>query len=383
MSAARNIVVCLDGTNNSPADARTHVQRLYRLIEKSPNQLTYYQPGVGTLEPIGVLGPVRRRLLMGLDSASGWMLQRHVCAAYKFLSDAYREGDRLYLFGFSRGAYSVRVLAGMLNTVGLLQPGMHEMVPFAWQAYASMPALPRRADTIPPRQQQALRDYFRRIRSFRKSYSRRVPVHFLGLWDTVSSVGLPWLPRVYSHTASNPSVATVRQAMALDERRGNFVQNLWTRTPPPGQDVREVWFAGGHGDVGGGYPTGGRELELARIPLAWMLREAEAAGLLSDPRARAEVGLPDLDDDAALRRFALAPRHDEIRRWLWQLSERLPIPRWLQTADGRWQRRWQPHRERARTLREGALVHESVYLRRDSDPNYRPVNLRADALRVR
>lgn len=383
MAAPRNIVVCLDGTNNSPADAHTHVQRLYRLIEKSSAQLTYYQPGVGTLEPIGVLGPLRRRVLMGLDSGSGWMLQRHVSAAYEFLSDVYREGDRLYLFGFSRGAYSVRVLAGMLATVGLLHPGMREMVAFAWQAYDSLPAFPSRADAASPRRQQALRDYFRRTRGFRKSYSRRVPVHFLGLWDTVSSVGLPWLPRVYSHTASNPIVATVRHAVALDEHRGNFVQNLWTPTPSPRQDVREVWFAGGHGDVGGGYPTGGRDVELARIPLAWMLREAEAAGLLTDAKAYAEAGLPDLSDDEAMQRFASAPRHDEIHHWLWQLSERLPIPRWSQGADGRWERHWRPHRARARTLRPGALVHESVYQRLRLFSAYRPSNLRDDVVPVR
>lgn len=377
MTAPRNIVVCLDGTNNSPAAARTNVQRLYRMIEKGPQQVAYYQPGVGTLEPIGAMGSLRRRALMLQDSASGWMLQRHVCAAYEFLSDVYRDGDRVYIFGFSRGAYSARVLAAMLNTVGLLHAGMHEMVAFAWRTYTRLPPFGAWRSS-PARRQRAMSDYFRRMHGFRKSYSRPVPVHFLGLWDTVSSVGPPWLPRVYSHTANNRGVATVRHAVALDERRGKFVQNLWSTTPHRHQDVRELWFAGSHGDVGGGYANG-RHGELARIPLAWMLREAEAAGLRIEPVARKDAALPDLNDVAQWRKHAQAPTHDELSHWYWRLLEWLPIPFSSQDAKGEWTRRWRPHRSRPRTLRAGALVHESVYERMRLDGAYRPVNLRDDA----
>ncbi len=369
MDDARNLVICIDGTKNEPADARTNVQRLFRLLDKEPaRQVVYYQPGVGTLDPIGVLGTLSRAGLRLLDAMTAWMMQRHVRAAYRFLSDHYRPGDRIFLFGFSRGAYAVRVLAGMLSTVGLLHAGMEEMYPFAWKLYASYK--PRRASTRAERERQARE--LRRFHRFQSTYGRQVNVHFVGVWDTVSSVGNPWRPKVFNRTSVNGRVSTIRHAMALDERRILFLQNLWGAAKR-GQDVRQVWFPGVHADVGGGYRSG-TDSELAKIPFAWMLREARQAGLRVDQRA---VGTARLASAAAqVRRYALAPIHDELAAHrTWRLLERLPIPRRTRQGNQWGALSYQPHHGRRRDLLDGALVHYSVFERMLGDADYQPTNL--------
>jgi uncharacterized protein (DUF2235 family) len=227
----RNIVVCLDGTNNKYNAANTNVVKLYGLLDRTADdQLAYYQPGIGTMLPVGVWGTVRRWLAAQLDLAIAFLLEDHVCAAYRFLMRYYQDGDRIFIFGFSRGAYEARVLAAMLFKTGLLGKGNEEMIPFAWEIFG---------------RKYGDKTYL----GFRRTFSRTVQVHFLGLWDTVSSVGWAWNPTHFQFTADNPAVRTVRHAMALDERRTYFVQNLWTSKTEPGLDSRQVWFPGVHCDV--------------------------------------------------------------------------------------------------------------------------------------
>jgi uncharacterized protein (DUF2235 family) len=206
---------------------------------------------------------------------------------------------------------------------------------------------------------------------FKRIFSRKVKVRFLGLWDTVSAIGPPWRPKNFPYTARNPDVQIVRQALALDERRVMYVQNLW-QEEARGQSVRQVWFPGVHSDVGGGYPAGRDGLSF--IPLAWMLDEAKQAGLLIDVREEAKLlepgGLP-----AAVRRFSSAPPNESMS-WAWRLLEYLPVPRWVSDAQGRFVRVWRLHRERARNVRPGAYVHESVHARMEEEPlAYHPQNL--------
>ena len=370
-------VLCLDGTNNYPAGGYTNVQRLFRTLQRNEAQLTYYQPGVGTLQPDSVTSSIAKRALMVVDAMSAIYLERHVCAAYRYLMRNWREGDEIFLFGFSRGAFAVRVLAGMLARVGLLHDGFDEMVAFAWKAYL---APWDSSDGDEPGNR------------FRRHYCRFVPgIRFIGLFDSVSAVGLPWLPRRFAYTFDNPRVATVRQALALDERRVMFVQNRWSDRPRERDgattDVEQVWFAGNHSDVGGGY--GQSEAGLSLIPLAWMMREAQAAGVQFKPKvSKAIFPLEPRPGESHLqaltRVYAGAQQHDELelRRWWWAL-EYLPVPRMRRRDDEHWQRTWLLNRGAARSPHHDVpmRVHRSVELR--AAGIYRPqVQIQADAVYV-
>jgi len=353
-------VLCLDGTNNFPNGGYTNIQRLFRMLKRDQEQLTYYQPGVGTLEPGSVTSGLAKRTLMLIDSMSAIFIERHVCAAYRYLMSHWQEGDELCLFGFSRGAFAARVLAGMLARVGLLHRDFDEMVAFAWKAYL--------APWVDGAEDSGAR--------FRRHYGRYIPeIRFIGLFDSVSAVGLPWLPRRFAYTFDNPRVRTVRQALALDERRVMFVQNRWTDKPRNGTDVAQVWFAGNHSDIGGGY--GESEAGLSLITLAWMKREADAAGIQFKPMVSKEP-FGDIDNGPELigalsEAHKAAPLHDELllRRWWW-IVEGIPVPRLRRDSVGKWRREWHINLGRPRTLPTDipARVHLSV--KRRMHDGYQP-----------
>src|SRR5207248_2388795 len=144
--------------------------------------------------------------------------------------------------------------------------------------------------------------------------------HFLGLWDTVSSAGWMWNPSHFQYTKDNPIVNVVRHAVAIDERRAYFPQNLWTSTPPAGQDVVQLWFAGVHCDVGGGYvePQAG----LSKIALKWMVEEAESHGLQTLPAAKNTV-IPVSDTTAYVAPNPEAMQHESLKG-LWRILEWIP-----------------------------------------------------------
>jgi uncharacterized protein (DUF2235 family) len=283
----------------------------------------------------------------------------------------YAEGDSLYLFGFSRGAYAVRVLAGMLSKMGLLRRGLDEMVRFAWDTYSLI-----------GNKEQAL--------EFRNAYGRYVPrIQFLGLFDTVSAVGSPWKPRRFERTFSNHTVRTVRHALALDEHRVMFVPNLWKQISEPdadldeqraepraATDVRQVWFAGVHADIGGGYAED--EAELSLIPLAWMTREAMTSGLTFRPRITQNVLDPNntglgIQAENVGARCAPSKAHDELAAYAyWRAMESLPIPRWKPDERGDWIRSWERHCARPRHVSPNSLVHASVQHLRIGADAYRP-----------
>jgi len=347
----RNIVVCLDGTNNKYAMINTNVVSLYALLDRTADdQLAYYQPGIGTMLPAAVWGKIRKWIVARLDLAIAWFLEDHVCAAYRFLMRYYVEGDRIYIFGFSRGAYEARVLAAMLFKTGLLGKGNEELIPFAWDIFGR-----KYGDTT--------------YRGFRDTFGRAVKIHFLGLWDTVSSVGWAWNPKHFQFTADNPAVETVRHAVALDERRTYFVQNLWKPKPTSKVNLLQVWFPGVHCDVGGGYPEA--EAGLSKVTLRWMVREAEANGLKFDAQAKA-AALPAQAAGAAATTDVLPMKHESLKR-LWWIPEL--IPRRIKDPDGILPPRWVIPLGHARVLHAGASIHSSVFERQKKDPTYVPSNI--------
>jgi uncharacterized protein (DUF2235 family) len=291
----KNIVICSDGTGNSWGEQVSNVSHLVQSIELSGSarQVAFYDQGIGT-DPrhvnevkgykdkereqrcgLTVLEPPWRARWMpppiarvaGL--AVGYGLRRNVKELYAALAECYEDGDSIYLFGFSRGAFTVRVLAGLIFRCGLLPkdaPNFDTTFAKAYELYTPH-----------------LQDFDAVGRFKRDEHVREPCVHFLGLWDTVKSYGGIW-PQSLPHLRHNPIVCQVRHALALDERRSWFLPTSWggidsdRRMDDPRyqkQTIVEIWFRGCHSDVGGGYGDD----SAARIPLRWMLIEAATAGL--------------------------------------------------------------------------------------------------------
>lgn len=347
----RNIILCLDGTNNEYAATNTNVVKLYAILDRARNdQLAYYQPGIGTFSPPGVWGKVKKWIVTRLDLATAWLLEDHVTDAYRFLMRYYQEGDQIFIFGFSRGSYTARAVAAMLYKAGLLTQGNEELLPFAW-------------DIFKKKEDVAI------YRGFRKTFSREVKVHFLGLWDTVSSVGWAWHPQYLQFTANNPIVETVCHAVALDERRSYFVQNLWGHDPDLPTHVEQMWFAGVHCDVGGGYVE--PEAGLSKITLGWMIDHAETAGLFFNPQARAEV-LPAQDTPAQSAARPDAQIHESLQGFWWIVEF---LPKRTKDPAANFAVRWMIHAGRSRYVSADAKIHPSVLRRRELVPAYWPANL--------
>jgi uncharacterized protein (DUF2235 family) len=355
----RNLVICFDGTNNEFGIENTNVVRLVQALDRdSPAQQLYYDPGVGTL-PRPEKTRLGERLSRVPGLAFGAGLVRNVEEAYAWLMDNWERGDRVFIFGFSRGAYTARVLAGMLHLLGLLPRGNQNMLPYAMELFRAV-----RSDRD---------DYWRLCDQFRWTFSRpafdgddqrHFLVHFLGVWDTVSSVGWVWNPTTYKFTRRNPSIGIIRHALALDERRWFYRQNQMEKDGA--QDFEEMWFAGVHSDVGGGYKEadGG----LWRVPFEWMFGEATAAGLTLDPQRVAQVlaRTPPPDHPWA------EPKHESLEGGWW-IAEYVPKLRWSPRTR---RRRVRIGRGRRRFVPKGSRIHESVLLRiRRHDLGYAPPNL--------
>ena len=359
----KTIVILLDGTSNAITDKRTNILRLYGCLRKSAGQVVYYDPGVGT---IGAQGVWSRRVQAASEVwglATGMGIDDNVKEAYRFLVETYDDGkatdtgrDRICIFGFSRGAYTARMLAGFIHAVGLLDKRNLNLLDYAWRAYKRIGETNEKADFAEVRLYERILD------------PDRPPIHLLGLFDTVSSVIEPGpgiVPRLRHHafTAKNPSVAHVRHAVALDERRRMFEPVLWPagnnhwpkRFQPDSavpQDVREVWFTGCHGDIGGGQPEAASSL--AKIPLLWMIEQTKALQLdyITQTVNRLVRGAHDGQPYVAPNAFA--PINESMTA-AWKVLEYLPLPtenEGLKLTRGR-----------RRRLPDAALVHASVVAR--------------------
>ncbi|KAI6128787.1 hypothetical protein EV401DRAFT_840498 [Pisolithus croceorrhizus] len=305
----RTLVLCFDGTAAQFDSDNTNVVKLFSLLRKDEmdKQRCYYQPGIGTYFEPGVVSPLFSWGAKLLDEAIAWYLDEHVMDGYKFLMSNYRTGDKICLFGFSRGAYTARALAGMLAKVGLLPHDNLQSVTFAYKYY-----------------KQQDKNGIALAKQFKEEFCQDVDVEFVGVWDTVQSTGILF-SRSLPFTDSNTFVTTFRHALSLDEHRAKFRPNLYhrpvkkektslaqkaksgvtrvfnflrgehhtssdnpaensTSEPGPEQfassetDVLEVWFSGCHSDVGGGNVKNDEKISLAQIPLRWMIEQVVASG---------------------------------------------------------------------------------------------------------
>lgn len=285
----RQLVICCDGTGNiwKPGPAKTNVAKLFAVLEKSPRQVAYYDPGVGTPDGTvsdddgGIFSLDTWRRLGGL--AWGHGVWRNVAEGYTFLLRNYRDGDQIFLFGFSRGAFTVRAISGLVHLFGLLRAEHENLLPALLRVYRG-PA----ADERQKAERQKAADEFRQ--QFAARYpgtGNVVPIHFIGCWDTVESVGLGQF--LGAAITSDPQVKAtfrhVRHALALDELRWPFIPRRYL--PPKDAtenscSYRQVWFRGAHSDVGGGYRD---DAGLSNITWHWLVREACALGLHLEPGA--------------------------------------------------------------------------------------------------
>lgn len=355
----RNLVVCCDGTANQVVSGdNTNVVRLCAVAIKEPaRQILYYGPGLGTMEADGALTWWQRGWTKLAGLASGYAIARDIRNAYSFLMAHYQPGDRLFLFGFSRGAYTARAVASLLRLYGLLRVGNESLVPYIVRELLHVDSLfLRLVDGISfgrwKLNEQNVKAKFGKADEVRAIFATRpCKPDFVGVWDTVSSVGLISPTRI-PYTARNSDIAVGRQALALDERRVFFNRNLWQFNPldpaPGPHDIKEVWFAGVHCDIGGGYPE--KESGLAKLAFAWMAREAIAHGLLVDQAAldrmlaAGPAGQSAPDPNARM--------HNSMNG-IWPVVECLPVPRGLHGA-------FRINFFRRRVVPDGALIHASV-----------------------
>ncbi|MGA7156164.1 MAG: DUF2235 domain-containing protein [Acidobacteriaceae bacterium] len=373
----RNIVICCDGTGNEYCDANSNVVKLYHAMEQSAQQVVYYHPGVGTMGAQQSLTAAGKTWTKWLGLGFGYGLSENIADAYGFLMQNYQPEDRVFVFGFSRGAYTARALCGLLEMCGLVRPGNEGQIPYALRLFKRQRG---RFDAV-----RGVPSKFYIAKGFKATFSVECNPYFAGLWDTVSSVGwfldLSGLKKgSMPHTTKLDQVNVVRHAVLLDERRSFFRQNLVDAMDCPGdpkRDLKQVWFAGVHSDVGGSYPEA--EAGLANITLRWMLKEAEAAGLKLVPGQKWAL-LGGSLYHARARHTAML--HKSLHGPLWSLAEFWPkaVKRLLSAPCVKpavYKGSLRANLFRRRVVPEGATIHESVLKRKAALKEYTAPNLPA------
>ena len=289
----KNLIVCADGTGNKGGSTpSSNVYKVYKAINKHyqskahedthiDEQIVFYDNGVGT---------AKNKYLRMLGGAFGFGFEDNVCDLYRFLARYYEPGDRIYFFGFSRGASTVRACTGFISTCGLAKGQglrnreLDKLVDEAFDAYRVRLKEPEKAKTL------------------KESDSSHgdIDIHFVGIWDTVVALGFPKrtditgpvsavlnvlfglvekvADRIWPHSFYNfrltPQMKNAYQALAIDDERTAFWPFVW-REKETTEEVKQVWFAGMHSNVGGGYGRSGT----ASIPLHWMMVRAEENGI--------------------------------------------------------------------------------------------------------
>ncbi|KAF4623030.1 hypothetical protein D9613_002376 [Agrocybe pediades] len=370
----RNLVVNLDGTGNQFGDKNTNVVEMYSLLHKGKdsNQLSLYYSGIGTYaRPSWASFSYYKQVTYHkIDLAIAWEFEKTIMGAYSWLSDNYQDGDRIFLLGFSRGAFQVRALSAMIDKVGLLYKGNNPQIPFAYELYADPLSGLDQANAVgtsgknPQKMSKAER--------FKSAFCHKdVKVHFVGAWDTVSSIGLIRQKKLLPGTIDGMKhVCFFRHAMALDERRVKFLPEYaygGTTLPPRHSDqlaqdstehndyevkeatpqCLEVWFAGTHSDIGGGNVQN-EGMDRSRPPLRWMVHEAGALGLRMSPFTR------ELSSD----------EHIEIKEsltGLWRILEWFPFRR-LKFNGKTGSETSKPHCGAGRVVQLGQKIHASLTL---------------------
>lgn len=267
----KRIAIFADGTWNSPEKGETtNVLQMARAVQPVAGrrkQIAFYDWGVGT---------DRKKIAGGISGAG---IDKNIMDCYRFIVHNYDPGDKLYFFGFSRGAYTARSLAGFIRNCGLLRREHAERIPEAFRLYrlrtpGSIPDAPRSV-------------------KFRRKYAvaNITEIEFVGVWDTVGSLGIPvpfWgtlgeREFLFHDTEPSKIVQHARHAVSIDENREDFEPTLWSHKP--GLDLKQVWFAGVHSDIGGGYAERG----LSDCACQWMIEEAGKQGFRFEPHLTGEI----------------------------------------------------------------------------------------------
>jgi uncharacterized protein (DUF2235 family) len=320
---SKSIIFCADGTWDSPQND-TNVYKLFRAIPITSGQVAFYDDGVGSD------GTPIEKLAGG---AVGDGLFQKIKDGYTKIAHVYEQGDEIYIFGFSRGAFTARSLAGMIAVCGLPTANFDDnLVNTAFQAYRNKA------------QRAAL------LASLNNYSMFNAQIKMIGVWDTVGALGIPALfgkvdPILYGFldTSLHPNVLNAYQALAIDERRQEFPPTLWTPPSPPvaGQVLEQVWFSGVHCDVGGGYPETG----LSDITFSWMIGKAMSLGLQIDANVSTQYASLDA-------KFALDQIHES-----WNLLWLFP---------------------KSRTIPKNSTLSNSVAIRCEYGNSYQPENLTLD-----
>ncbi len=327
----KRIIICCDGTWNEPDKNPTNVVKLVRAIapvdRHGVHQVVFYDQGVGTH---GLTDKY-------LGGGFGMGVKKNILDAYRFLVHNYTPGDEIFCFGFSRGAYTARALCGMLNATGLIEKSQLSQLSDVYKYYRTRPEK-REAEKY--------------------QSNLRPEIKMIGVWDTVGALGAPtpilgrFTKRFISFfdTKLSPYIKNAYHALALDEQRGPFKPDLWTGSVKTGQTVEQVWFAGVHSDVGGGY----REQGLSDIALTWMLTNAEELGLEFDQAMlkNAHFFKPDIT----------TPIHNSYRTG-YKLLEKLRVKKHVRNIEGD-----------PKNPPINVSVHKSVDQKMSQDESYRPVN---------
>ncbi|ATX79029.1 Uncharacterized protein, PA2063/DUF2235 family [Mariprofundus aestuarium] len=285
----KNIVVFSDGTGQEGGKGNnTNVYRLFNMVEdRTPNQVAFYDRGLGT----------GWRKVTG--SGAGLGISKNIMECYEFIFDHYQAGDRIYLFGFSRGAYTVRSLSGFINLFGILPKSRPELIEEAYKIYKTKEC----------EEQKKKAEKF-----LSKHHNQYCEIEFIGVWDTVGALGVPikavdmavdWIPGLghsFHNTALSDNVKYGCHALSIDDERLTFHPTFWDERALKGhQKIEQVWFPGVHTDVGGGYEHDG----LSGITLEWMVKKATAQGLLIYPKHKVVIK-PDSTDWAHNSRAGMA-----------------------------------------------------------------------------
>ncbi|WP_423906443.1 DUF2235 domain-containing protein [Candidatus Spongiihabitans sp.] len=311
---SKNIVICYDGTGNEYGDNNTNVVKIFEHIVRDKEQIGFYDPGVGTFSSLG--RNFGKKVGAVLGKAFGAGLQQNIEDGYEYLMNRFEEGDKVFIFGFSRGAFTARKLAGMLHCFGVLQKGSKNLIPYVSKMY--------------------LKRNFDVCQKFKASFSHECKPHLIGVWDTVASLGY-FHGKKFSNQTLNQDIKYAYQAISIDEKRKMFPVSIWDESKKSEQQtIEQVWFSGVHSDVGGYYTNCG----LSDIALAWMMDKAIQQGLRIKENWTNN-----------LQQNCLGTLHNSRARF------------------------WKLWRKVDRIIPVNAKIHESVFQRQEKDKNYKPSNV--------
>ncbi len=308
---SKNIIVFSDGTGQIGGEgASTNIYKLFNVIEdRTSQQISFYHPGIGSVN----------RSLIALGSGLGF--SKNVLECYNFIFENYQAGDKIFLFGFSRGAATVRSLSGFIHLFGMLPNSRKDLISQAYKIY--------KTSNIQHRREKA--------KAFiGKHHTMWTKIEFLGVFDTVAALGLgakfinrvlDWTDRFkadYHDFSLSESVVHGRHALSIDEERTAFTPVLWETQILPGQTLKQVWFPGVHTDIGGGYEESG----LADCAYKWMLTEAKEKGLRIYDESRVRLS-PDPNGYMHREKYIFwkLPYFRKPRSWPYGASDKITIHR--------------------------------------------------------